>query len=263
MAVHHDLQARLALDRFPRSSAYDQQWVVDNTMGPHPLWLLEWLVETVDLRPGMRVLDLGCGTGLTSVYLAREHGVRVVAADLWVDPSENARRLEQAGVDDLVTPLRVEAHDLPFARGWFDAVVSVDAYQYFGTDDLYLGRLVPFLREGGVLGVVSPGTREDLVDVPAHLQPFWESDFACFHSPTWWRRHWEHTGLVDVETADWLHDGWRQWQLWNEACLDHADDAWLQRWRDITLGQVEMLRLDAGRTLGFTRAVARRRAGTR
>jgi hypothetical protein len=28
----------LTLDRYPRSNTYDQQWIVDNLMGPHPLW---------------------------------------------------------------------------------------------------------------------------------------------------------------------------------------------------------------------------------
>ena len=38
-----------------------------------------------------------------------------------------------AGVDKLVTPIHAEAHTLPFAADFFDAIVSLDAYQYFGT----------------------------------------------------------------------------------------------------------------------------------
>jgi 2-polyprenyl-3-methyl-5-hydroxy-6-metoxy-1,4-benzoquinol methylase len=78
-----------ARGRFPRSAGYDQQWLIDNAMGPHPLWLLEWLWPTLDLPRGARVLDLGCGTALTSIFMAREFGVDVIAADLWVPPSEN------------------------------------------------------------------------------------------------------------------------------------------------------------------------------
>ena len=43
------------------------------------------------LEPGMRVLDLGCGKGLSSIFLAKEFGVQVWAADLWtplvIDPT--------------------------------------------------------------------------------------------------------------------------------------------------------------------------------
>jgi hypothetical protein len=64
--------------------------------------------------------------------------------------------------------------------------------------------------------------------------------------------HWGRSGLVEVETADLIPDGWRQWFTWLEVCGDYGhptDEA-----------QAEMLRLDAGRTLDFSRIVARRRA---
>jgi cyclopropane fatty-acyl-phospholipid synthase-like methyltransferase len=55
-------------------------------MGPNALWLMEHLAERLDLQPGQRVLDLGCGTAITSIFLAREYDVRVHAADLWIEP---------------------------------------------------------------------------------------------------------------------------------------------------------------------------------
>ncbi len=88
-------------------------------MGPHALWLLEWLAPALGLDtlpPGARVLDLGCGRAMTSVFLAKEYGLQVTAADLWVKPDENAVRIAEAGVADRVLPLRVEAHDIPFGR---------------------------------------------------------------------------------------------------------------------------------------------------
>jgi len=47
-------------------------------MGPNPLRLLEELCQHLDLKPGMKVLDMGCGKGLTSVFLANEYGVTVL-----------------------------------------------------------------------------------------------------------------------------------------------------------------------------------------
>ena len=69
-------------------------WILDNQMGPNALWLSEFLTQTFDFKPGMRVLDLGCGKGMTSVFLAREFGVQVYAVDLWDNPDkkwENAK----------------------------------------------------------------------------------------------------------------------------------------------------------------------------
>jgi hypothetical protein len=45
--------------------------------------------------------------------------VAVVAADLWVDPTDNQRRGREAGVEDRVLPVRLEAHDLPFSDDTF------------------------------------------------------------------------------------------------------------------------------------------------
>ena len=57
----------LANDRFPLSANYDPEWVLQGWMGPNVLWLTEWLCERMDLKPGMRVLDMGCGKALSSV----------------------------------------------------------------------------------------------------------------------------------------------------------------------------------------------------
>ena len=49
-------------------------------------------------------------------------------------------------------PIHAEAHRLPFASEFFDVIVSIDAYQYFGTADLYLGYIVGFLRRAAGSG---------------------------------------------------------------------------------------------------------------
>lgn len=250
------LTERLCKASFPRSSKYDPHWLMDNVMGPHVLWLAEWLSERMELTPGMRILDLGCGRAVSSIFLAREFGVTVWAADHWIRASENFERIEQAGCTTSVYPISLEAHALPFAERSFDAIVSFDAYHYFGTDDLYLGYLSTFLKPGGRLGIVSPGTFEELSDgPPPHLAPYWVWDFCSFHSPGWWRRHWQKTGLVDIETADMLADGWKLWLEWNEVCEQFGR----QELAHLVRREAEMLRVDDGRTLGFTRVIARRR----
>src|SRR3954454_20765513 len=129
--------ARLICDRFPRSSAYHPEWVLAGVSGAaNPLWMTEWLTEALDLRPGMRVLDLGCGRAMSSVFLRREFGVQVWATDLWFGASENLQRIRDAGVDDGVFPIHADARSLPFAAGFFDAIVSIDSFFYYGTDDL-------------------------------------------------------------------------------------------------------------------------------
>jgi hypothetical protein len=64
-------------------------------------------------------------------------------------------------------------------------------------------------KPGGHLCMVAPGLNEELLDGPPEaLRPYWEWEFCSFHTPGWWRRHWSKTGLVEIERADALADGW-------------------------------------------------------
>jgi cyclopropane fatty-acyl-phospholipid synthase-like methyltransferase len=102
---HQRLQELVTSDEFPFSRKYHPQWVLDNQMGSNALWLTEWLLRDRDFHPGMRVLDLGCGRGISSIFVAKEYGVHVWATDLWINATDNFRRIQEAGVADRVFPL--------------------------------------------------------------------------------------------------------------------------------------------------------------
>lgn len=240
----------LRLDQFPLSSKYDPQWVFENEMGPNALWLTEALCRVMEFQPGMRVLDLGCGRAMSSIFLAREFDVQVWATDLWIAATDNWQRIRAAGVADRVFPLHAEAHALLYADGFFDAIVSLDAYHYFGTDDLYLGTYFARLaRPGAQIGIVVPGLmREFDGEVPEHLRPVWEG-WTSFHTPTWWRRHWEQSNAVAIEYCEPIPDGWRLWMQWT----DTRDAAGATK----RPSNAAVLRADGGRYLGFVQMVAR------
>jgi 2-polyprenyl-3-methyl-5-hydroxy-6-metoxy-1,4-benzoquinol methylase len=70
-----------ASPEFPRSSKYHPEWIRVSVSGVgNPLWLTEWLAKGLNLQPGMRVLDMGCGRVMSSIFLHREYGVQVWAA---------------------------------------------------------------------------------------------------------------------------------------------------------------------------------------
>ena len=95
------MDKRLMSDRFLLSNKYHPEWVIAGASGgANALWLTEWLTTGLALKPGNRVLDLGCGRALSSIFLRREFGVQVWATDLWFTPSENLCRIRDAAVDD-------------------------------------------------------------------------------------------------------------------------------------------------------------------
>jgi cyclopropane fatty-acyl-phospholipid synthase-like methyltransferase len=243
---------------FPRASRYDPDWILANQMGPNALWLVEWLTGGMKLEKGMRVLDLGCGKAMTSVFLAKEYGVKVFAADLWIGPDGNWQRACEMGVADLVCPFKAEAHSLPFAHGFFDAVISVDSYQYFGTDQLYLGYVSTFLREGGQIGIVVPGLMKPIEgEPPAHLtspqsneKAFWESECWSFKTAEEWRTNWERSGKVTVDLVDTLPDGWKHWRDFERAVEAAGTSPFPS--------DAQTLERDGGEYLGFVRAIGTR-----
>src|SRR5713226_3037274 len=152
------LDKRLVSERFPRSSQYHPEWVLASASGgANALWLTEWLTTALDLQPGMRVLDLGCGKASSSIFLRREFGVQVWAVDLWISAAENIQRIRDARVEEGVFPLHADARSLPFAPDFFDAILCVDSFYYYGTDDLYLNYLAHFVKPGAPIAIAGAG----------------------------------------------------------------------------------------------------------
>lgn len=243
---------RFIAERFPRASTYHPEWVLAGASGgANSLWLTEWLSKAIDLNPGMRVLDLGCGRANSSIFLHREFGVQVWATDLWYSASENIQRVRDAGVENGVFPIRADARSLPFSEGFFDAILSIDSFMYFGTDDLYLNYLARFLKPGGCLGIAQAGLMSEIDDeVPEHMAEWWTAEMPyCLHSAGWWRQHWERSGILDVALADVLPDGWRLWRDWLRLIAPENK------------AEILAVETDAGRNMGYVRALGRRRAG--
>ena len=129
--------------KYPRSTRYDFAMVREKMMGPNPIKLEEELLQHHQIPPRATVLDLGSGMGLTSVFLAKEYGFTVYAADLWSDPEENRAFFAQQGLSESqIIPVHTDATNLPFEADFFDAVVSIDSWNYFGRDPEYLDQKI-------------------------------------------------------------------------------------------------------------------------
>ncbi len=232
---------------FPRAAAYNPEWLHSAASGgANPLLLTEWLTQAIDLRPGMKVLDLGCGRAASSIFLHREFQVEVWATDLWFSPEENAERIRDAGCAEAVHPLRADARHLPFEPNFFDAILAIDSYIYFGTDDLYLANLARFAKPEGIIAIAGAGLTKEIEAPPEHLKAWWTPDLWCLHSAQWWKRHWQKTGIVEIQQADTLPNAWQHWVNWHKAIAPDNQQ------------EIEALEADQRQTLTYMRVIARR-----
>lgn len=247
-------------EHFPRASQYDPRWVAVNDMGPNALYLAESLTEVMELKPGMRVLDMGCGRAISSIFLAKEFGVQVWANDLWVSATENYKTICEAGMEDRVFPIHAEARTLPYADGYFDAIVSFDSYHYYGADIHYLELyMLKLLKPGGHIGIVSPASPSDIPsprpEMLAGSMWFW------MNSVSWWRDLWERCPGLTVEVADAMPYGWDMWVRWNqleEAAQLHQRPWSIEEDQRLLAEQDRDLQADGGKHIGFVRMVGRK-----
>ena len=245
--------SKFVRDDFPRSSAYDADWLLSLDMGPNPLWLLEDLAKDLTIEPGSRVLDLGSGKGATSVFLAREYDVEVWATDLWVPADVAEATFRRAGVTDQVHAVNADARHLPFPEAYFDVVVSIDSWEYFGTDDHFVPYLSSFIKPSGLLGVATPAMARDVRDlghIPEHIKRLVGWEALAWHPPSWWRQQWTLTGLIEVTSARLQSTGGHDWLLWAQALLEGGNES--------AQATITMLEADAEEVLSFALVTGRR-----
>jgi SAM-dependent methyltransferase len=190
-------------------------------IGPGGLYLVSLLAKELDLQPSAWVLDLGCGAAESSIYLAKHFKVKVVAADLWQDPSDNARKIESRGYREEIIPLRLDASKpLPFAEGYFDAILCINNLNFYGTDLAVIDRIARHLKKGGLFcsggeclsQEFTPEQVASPPDIYNFAKPVWEDDFLTSHSPGWWADHLSHSQELQLISCQELEDGQRYFE---------------------------------------------------
>ena len=152
------------------------------------------------------------------MFLAKEYGFTVYAADLWSDPAENRKFFDSMGLSpSQVIPVKADATALPFPRDFFDAVVSTDSYNYFGRDPRYLGeKLLPFVKPGGLLYIAVPGMVRDCHEnLPQVLLRSWTPEQLDYiHDIPYWTgilKQCKGAEVLDIRQMESNQEVWADW----------------------------------------------------
>jgi len=234
-----------------KTELFSRAFLEENIMGPNPVKLLEELLRNQHLPAGSLVMDLGCGRGVTSIALAKEYGLRVFATDLWISATDNKKRFDAFGLGaEQIIPIHADAHDLPYAEEFFDAVVSVDAYHYFGLDETYLREcLLSLVKHGGYLLIAVPGLKKDIHDnIPEELLRAWTAEnLETMHDMAYWRSVLGKTEEAEIVS---MSEMGRFDECWND---------WLKCENEYARGDRKAMEAGAGKYLNFISIILRRK----
>ncbi|WP_410636166.1 class I SAM-dependent methyltransferase [Amycolatopsis sp. cmx-4-83] len=169
IAHHYDLSNAFYQLLMDESMAYSSAYFTSDEPGyglaeaQHDK--LEMICRKLGLRPGMRLLDIGCGWGSLLVHAAKHHGVHAVGITLSGEQLQHIRaRLAQHDLEDRVEVRRQDYRELPDAP--FDAVASIEMGEHVGEVNypVYTATLHKMVKPGGRVliqqmsrGNVAPG----------------------------------------------------------------------------------------------------------
>lgn len=201
-----------------RSDNYRKYFEVPFLMGPNSLRLLDELLEEYPLEytSDNLVLDLGCGSGVTSLFIANETGATVYANDLWIPEEANRERFAHWNMQDKLIPVHEDAANLHFDKEMFDALISIDSYHYFaGKEGFFANNILPYIKRGGIALIAIPGIKNEYDGRSEELITQWlGAEAYMFQSAAFWKRMIGVHG--DIETVrTWEMTGFElPWQEW-------------------------------------------------
>ena len=236
---------------YPLSEKYMTDDLMAKIMGPNPIKLEEELLTDHQIPKDATVCDLGSGQGLTSVFLVKEYGFKVYAADLWSDPEEIRRFFAAMGLcEEQIIPVKADAENLPFEKGFFDSVVSTDSYNYFGRDPDYLDdKLLPFIKPKGLIYITVPGMKKDCHDhLPPELLLSWTPEQLDYlHDVTYW-----HTIVARCKGAEVI-------EVSEMASDDEVWADWLKQENKFAVNDRKAMDAGGGKYLNFIKIVLRKK----
>ena len=207
------------MKNYPALCDYEKHRLYDGFIGCGGLFLLDNMIEQMNIKTDDIILDLGCGLGGAAAYLAKKFNITVIAVDLW-HSSENLKdKLTNINLLGTVSFFQLDiTKNIPFDNNYFDVIFSMNALFIFGEKVGFLSRLLEKLKPGGIFCLGSECFRKEPDVEMAKAFDFewkwdvWNECFSKYHFPEWWEKLLNETSQLKIDVCRELDDGEVLWE---------------------------------------------------
>lgn len=184
--------------------------------------LVELLAHHARVRPGAEVLDIGCGFGGSSLYLAQNYGAHptgITISPVQVEMANRAARAANARARFLLMDAECMSFETPFDLLW--SVESISHYQDVGK---FFASAVRFLKPGGTFALTDWFKRDHLssTETRKFISPIEKGMFVELHTMDDYARHLAHNGLEITHREALNAQCARTWELGLDIIKDKA-----------------------------------------
>ncbi|MEK3833006.1 MULTISPECIES: class I SAM-dependent methyltransferase [unclassified Paenibacillus] len=190
------------------------------------------LITALELKPGMRVLEIGAGTGQVAATVAKHWGVTVITLELWETLSVIQEYASEQGVDNNVLAVRANAELMPFPDEAFDAVFSIGSFFMIEDREQALKEITRITRTNSFFGIAEPMCT--LNPIPLGLENFdiLQSYKKWIRTLDWNCNLLRNQGFLITESSyfsesyQWMLDNFRYYEGEKDFIL-HDEGRWL------------------------------------
>ena len=177
------------------------------------LQLIEYLSRLADVRAGSEVLDIGCGFGASSLYLAQKYAATATGITISPVQVEMANRAATAA-RATARFLLMDAEELRFDKQ-FDLLWSVESISHYQNIEQFFRSAATYLKPGGAFALTDWFKRENLSSTEYHkfISPIDKGMFVELHTMDDYAGYLESAGLQIVHRENLTTSCAKTWDL--------------------------------------------------
>jgi tocopherol O-methyltransferase len=178
--------------------------------------LVEHLAEVAEIRPGARILDVGCGFGGSSIYLAKHYRAQVTGITISPIQVEMASKAAAAAQAD-ATFLLMDAEAMSFNER-FDVIWSIESISHYQETEKFFASAAKLIKPNGTLAITDWFKKEKLTngEYNRFLQPIEKGMLVELQSMEGYEKLMSVNGLAVQRSHDVSNNCAKTW----DVCLD-------------------------------------------